>query len=250
MPTASWRRWSPASSRPPSAARTAQVEVYFEAAAVITTLVLLGQVLELRARCQTEQRHPRAARPRAQDGAASCATTAARRTCRWSRCRLGDRLRVRPGEKVPVDGDRARGHSAVDESMITGEPIPVEKTPGDTVTGAHGQRHRQPRDARRARRRRHAAGADRRAWSARRSAAARRFRDSPTWSSGWFVPAVVAGGGRSRSSSGPSRTRPRHGLRAGQRGGGADHRLPLRAGAGHADVDHGRHRPRRARPAC
>jgi Cu+-exporting ATPase len=109
------------------------VPVYFEAAAVITTLVLLGQVLELRARGRTSAAlrelldlAPPTARRLDAGGAESEVPLAA--------VRPGDRLRVRPGDKVPVDGTVAQGRSAVDESMLTGEPIPVEKSPGDKVT--------------------------------------------------------------------------------------------------------------------
>ena len=110
------------------------VPVYFEAAAVITTLVLLGQVLELRARSAT--------------GAAIKALLGlAPKTARRVRngieediplehVHVGDLLRVRPGEKVPVDGIVVEGHSSVDESMISGEPMPVEKVAGAKVTGA------------------------------------------------------------------------------------------------------------------
>ncbi|NND48522.1 MAG: copper-translocating P-type ATPase, partial [Woeseiaceae bacterium] len=111
-----------------------EVAVYYEAAAVITTLVLLGQVLELRARSQTsgairallELAPPTANRIRADgtDEEVSLDDVA-----------TGDRLRVRPGEKIPVDGTVDEGGSNVDESMISGEPIPVEKQTGDTVVG-------------------------------------------------------------------------------------------------------------------
>lgn len=111
-----------------------QVAVYFEAAAVITTLVLLGQVLELRARSQTSSAikallglAPKTARVLRED--------ATEEDIPLDQVRPGDRLRVRPGEKVPVDGVVLEGTSAVDESMVTGEPIPVEKTPGIRVTG-------------------------------------------------------------------------------------------------------------------
>ena len=110
------------------------VAVYFEAAAVITALVLLGQVLELRARSQTSSAlkallglAPKTARRLRDDGTEEDLSL--------DRVQPGDRLRVRPGEKVPVDGVVLEGLSAVDESMVTGEPIPVEKTPGSRVTG-------------------------------------------------------------------------------------------------------------------
>src|SRR5437016_2232118 len=112
-----------------------QVGVYFEAAAVITTLLLLGQVLELRARSRTGAAIrallglvPRTARLVAEDGS--------ERDVPLDRVKPGDRLRVRPGEKIPVDGIVLEGSSSVGESMITGEPIPVEKRRGDRVTGA------------------------------------------------------------------------------------------------------------------
>jgi Cu+-exporting ATPase len=110
------------------------VAVYFDAAAVITTLVLLGQVLELRARSQTSSAikallglSPKTARMIFPDGREEDVPL--------DQVKPGDRLRVRPGEKVPVDGVVLDGTTAVDESMITGEPIPVEKTQGSKVTG-------------------------------------------------------------------------------------------------------------------
>jgi Cu+-exporting ATPase len=110
------------------------VPVYFEAAAIITTLVLLGQVLELRARRQTSSAirallglAPKTARMVGPDGS--------EQDVPLDRIHPGDRLRVRPGEKVPVDGVVLEGTSSVDESMVTGEPIPVEKAPGSRVTG-------------------------------------------------------------------------------------------------------------------
>ena len=111
------------------------VGVYYEAAAVIVTLVLLGQVLELRARSRTGAAirallglAPKTARRIEPDGA--------ERDVPLDQVQPGDRLRVRPGEKVPVDGAVVEGRSSVDESMVTGEPIPVEKGPGDRVIGA------------------------------------------------------------------------------------------------------------------
>ena len=111
------------------------VPVYFEAAAVIVTLVLLGQVLELRARSQTGTAikallglAPKTARRLRDNGQEEDVPL--------DEVHVGDRLRVRPGEKVPVDGVVLEGSSTVDESMITGEPIPVEKSANDRVVGA------------------------------------------------------------------------------------------------------------------
>ena len=111
------------------------VPVYFEAAAVITALVLLGQVLELRARGETSAAlrkllglAAKSARRIEADGSESDTPLAG--------VRVGDLLRVRPGEKVPVDGVVVEGASAIDESMVSGEPVPVEKGPGDKVVGA------------------------------------------------------------------------------------------------------------------
>ncbi len=120
----------------PEAFRSAagEVAVYYEAAAVITTLVLLGQVLELRARSQTsgairallELAPPTANRIRP-DGSEEAISV--------DEVASGDRLRVRPGEKVPVDGKLDSGSSSVDESMISGEPMPVTKRSGDAIVG-------------------------------------------------------------------------------------------------------------------
>ncbi|MCZ6797854.1 MAG: heavy metal translocating P-type ATPase [Gammaproteobacteria bacterium] len=112
-----------------------EVAIYFEAAAVIVTLVLLGQVMELRARSRTGAAikallglAPKTARRIAADGSEADVPL--------ELVLVGDQLRVRPGEKVPVDSIVVEGISAVDESMLTGEPIPVEKQPGDKVIGA------------------------------------------------------------------------------------------------------------------
>ena len=121
----------------PASARTmgGAVPVYFEAAAVITALVLLGQVLELRARSATGRAirallglAPKTARKVAADGSESDVPL--------EQVVPGDLLRIRPGEKVPVDGVVTEGHSSVDEAMISGEPVPVEKVAGDKLTGA------------------------------------------------------------------------------------------------------------------
>jgi Cu+-exporting ATPase len=108
--------------------------VYFEAAAVITTLVLLGQVLELRARQRTSSAI-RALLNLAPQQAHLLTGDGPDRDVALDTVKGGDRLRVRPGERVPVDGVICDGASAVDESMITGEPMPVEKGAGDSVTG-------------------------------------------------------------------------------------------------------------------
>jgi Cu+-exporting ATPase len=136
---AAWAFSTAAALVPPSAFPRAFLEhgappVYFEAAAVIVELVLLGQVLELRARRRVSGAirallalAPRAARRLAADGS--------ERDVDVDDVQPGDRLRVRPGEKIPVDGVVLSGHSSVDESMVTGEPVPVEKRDGDPVTG-------------------------------------------------------------------------------------------------------------------
>ena len=108
--------------------------VYFEPAAVIVTLVLLGQVLELRARSQTSSAI-RALLGLAPPVARRVEADGSEREVPLAEVQVGDRLRVRPGEKVPVDGQLVEGASSVDESLVTGEPMPVEKAPGDPVTG-------------------------------------------------------------------------------------------------------------------
>ncbi len=120
----------------PAAMRNAHdlVPTYFEAAAVIVTLVLVGQVLELRAREKTGgairallDLAPKTALRVLKDGKTE--------TVELASVKVGDVLRVRPGDKVPIDGAVIEGHSAVDESLLTGEPVPVEKEAGDRVTG-------------------------------------------------------------------------------------------------------------------
>nr|WP_229410290.1 heavy metal translocating P-type ATPase [Massilia sp. YMA4] len=120
---------------PPAFAAHGRVGVYFEAAAVIVSLTLLGQILELRARSQTSAAiksllglAPKTARRINADGSEEDVPL--------THVHIGDALRVRPGEKVPVDGVVAEGDSSVDESMLTGEPIPVSKRSGDRLIGA------------------------------------------------------------------------------------------------------------------
>ena len=120
---------------PPSFVMEGRVGVYFEAASVIVSLTLMGQILELRARSQTSAAirsllglAPKTARRIRADGTEE--------EIPLNHIHIGDAMRVRPGEKVPVDGTVLEGESAVDESMLTGEPIPVTKRPGDKVIGA------------------------------------------------------------------------------------------------------------------
>lgn len=120
---------------PQSFAMNGRIGVYFEAAAVIITLTLLGQLLELRARSQTSAAiksllgmAPKTARRLNADDTEEDVPLA--------HVHVGDRLRVRPGERVPVDGIVLEGNSAVDESMLTGEPVPISKKPGDALIGA------------------------------------------------------------------------------------------------------------------
>ncbi len=122
--------WFPASLR----THTGAVGVYYEAAAVITTLVLLGQLLELRARSQTSGAI-KSLLGLAPKTALRISSTGGDEEVALDQVQVGDKLRVRPGEKVPVDGLVNEGRSAVDESMVTGEPLPVQKNTGDKVTG-------------------------------------------------------------------------------------------------------------------
>ena len=122
----------PAGFRDP---HSGQVGVYFEAGAVIVVLVLLGQMLELRARERTGAAI-RALLDLAAKTARVIRSDGREEEVAIDEVHVGDRIRIRPGEKIPVDGEVVEGRSSVDESMISGEPIPVEKTAGDPVTGA------------------------------------------------------------------------------------------------------------------
>ena len=185
------------------------VPVYFEAAAVIVALVFLGQVLELRARERTGSAHPRAARSRAEDGAADRG-----RRQRARRAAGRGRMSATCCASAPAKACRStassiEGRSSIDESMITGEPMPVEKAQGDALTGGTLNRNGALRHARREGRRRNDAGAHRRAG---RQGAAQPRADPG------------AGG-------------PRLGLVRARRGAGRDRRLRrvgvVRAGAAH-----------------
>ena len=221
------------------------VAVYFEAAAVITVLVLLGQVLELRAREQTSgairallDLAPKTARRLKHDGTEA--------EVPLDIVAAGDRLRVRPGEKVPVDGTLIEGRSSLDESMVTGESMPVTKEAGAKViggtlnqTGAFIMRAEQVgRDTMLARIVQMVASAQ------RSRAPIQRLADQVA---GWFVPAVILVALVAFAAWAIFGPRAAARLRAGRRRDRADHRLPVRARARDPDVDHGRRRPRRAR---
>ena len=220
-----------------------EVAVYFDAAAVITTLVLLGQVLELRARSKTSKAikallglAPKTARLLRDDGSETDVPL--------ERVQVGDRLRVRPGEKIPVDGIVLEGTTSVDESMITGEPIPVEKTKGSRVTG--GTVNGTGSVVMRAER----VGSDTLlAQIVRMVAEAQRSR-APIQKladvvAGYFVPAVVLVAVITFIVWAMFGPEPSMAYAVAQRRRRVDHRLPLRARLGDADVDHGRHRTRR-----
>lgn len=119
---------------PPSFLHQGEVPLYFETAAIITVLVLLGQVLELKARSQTSQAIKallgRAAK------SARIIVNGEEKEVSVDQVKVGDILRIRPGDKIPVDGKITEGKSSIDESMITGEPIPAEKEVGSSVVGA------------------------------------------------------------------------------------------------------------------
>ncbi len=215
--------------------------VYFEASAVIITLVLMGKLLEARAKLKTSaaiealaRLQPRTARVE-RDGVLVEVPVES--------LQVGDVFVVRPGESVPVDGVVASGESGVDESMLTGESLPVDKHAGRQGVRRHLQQPGPPALHRRRRRRDDDAG-----------------RHHPAGARGAGVEgADPAPGGQGRRRVRPGRRGDQRvgvcrlvglqrgrGRGAGQCGRGAGHRLPLRAGAGDADGDHGRHRARRA----
>ncbi len=228
----------------PASLRTmgGSVPVYFEAAAAITTLVLLGQVLELRARAATGKAirallglAPKTAR-RVTDGREEDVPL--------SDVRVGDLLRIRPGEKVPVDGVVINGRSSVDESMITGESVPVEKIEGEKVTGAtvNGTGSLLMRATR--------VGRDTMlSQIVRMVAAAQRSRAPISEARRQGLGLVRA----ERRRGVADRLRRVESIRAAaaaqpcdrERHRGADHRLSMRSRAGDADVDHDRNRPGR-----
>ncbi len=211
---------------------------------MIVVLVLLGQILELGARERTGSAI-RALLDLAAKTARVIRPDGREEEVALEEVQVGDRLRVRPGEKVPVDGAVVEGRSSIDESMLTGEPVPVEKVAGDTVTGAtiNGtgslviEAQRVGNDTMLAQIVEMVAAAQ------RSRAPIQKLADAVA---GWFVPAVIAVAVLAFvawSICGPAAGAR---LRADRGDRGADHRLPLRAGSGDADVDHDRHRARRA----
>ena len=230
----------------PSAFRGAHgaVAVYFEAAAVITTLVLLGQVLELRARDQTGgairallDLTPKTARLVDGDGADV--------EVALDTVQVGDALRVRPGEKVPLDGEVIEGRSAVDESMLTGESMPVSKSAGDRVIGGTmNERGAFVMRADRIGRDTVLAQIVQMVAQAQRSRAPiQRLADQV---SGWFVPLVMAVAALAFAAWAIWGPEPRlaYGLVAAV--SVMIIACPCALGPGHADVDHGRRRARRS----
>ena len=218
--------------------------LYFEAAAVITVLVLLGQVLELRARASTSaamralmKLAPNSARRLRDDGSDEDVPIDA--------VVVGDRLRVRPGEKIPVDGSLVEGRSSIDEAMVTGESMPVSKTTGDRViAGTLNQGGSFVMRADKIGRDTLLARIVQMVATAQRSRAPiARLADQVA---SWFVPLVIAVALIAFAAWSIYGPEPRFtfALIAARRR--AHHRLPVRARPRHADVDHGRRRPRRA----
>ena len=218
--------------------------IYFEAAAVITVLVLLGQVLELRAREKTSGAI-RALLDLAPKTAVRVRADGSDESVEIDKIQVGELLRVRPGEKVPVDGELVEGKGTVDESMVTGEPMPVAKAAGAKVTA--GTLNQTGGFVMRAEK----VGADTLlsqivhmvAAAQRSRAPIQRMADQVA---GWFVPVVIARGAPDLRRVAAVGAESCVLLRAGRCGGRAHHRLSLCPRPGHADVHHGRRRQGRA----
>ena len=219
------------------------VPAYFEAAAVITVLVLLGQVLELRARESTGGAL-RALLDLAPKTARRLKANGTDEEVRLEDIAVGDRLRVRPGEKVPVDGAVVEGRSSVDESLVTGESMPVTKEAGASVVGGSiNQSGALVIEARKVGRDTMLARIVQMVAEAQRS----RAPDPAPRGQGRGLVRPRRHRGRNlrlRGLDGPGAGAPVH-LRARGGGRGPHHRLSLRPWAGHPDVDHGRRRSRR-----
>ena len=218
-----------------------EIGIYFEAAAVIIVLVLLGQVLELRAR------HRTGSALRALLGLAPTTARLVRdgeeTDVGLGDVREGDQLRIRPGEKVPVDGRVLDGLTSVDESMITGEPMPIEKRKGDPVTGGTvNQTGSILIEAERVGRETMLAQIVAMVSQAQRSRAP--IQGLADRVAGWFVPAVIVIAILTFILWLCLWTRTPFRLRHSQCRGSLDHRMSVRPGSRHTDVSHGRSRAR------
>ncbi len=247
--TAWWPRWRPASSRPRSAARAARWPSTSRRPASSPRWCCS-------ARCWRSGRAGGPGRPSRPCSAwrprppASSASDGTEEDVPLEEVQIGDRLRVRPGEKVPVDGEVVEGRSQrrrVDDHRRAdagreGRPATRSSAPRSTPPAASSWRPSRSAATRCWRRSSR--------WSARRSAAGRPIQRVADVGGRLLRAGGGAGGGRHVRRLGARRPGAGHGLRHRQRGGGADHRLPVRAGAGHADVDHGRRRARARSRAC
>ena len=216
---------------------------YYEASAVLMTFLVLGRWLEARARGGTSEaiRRARSTFSRARP---ACCATAPSATCPSPRSRVGDLVRVRPGERVAVDGEVVEGASTVDESMLTGESLPVAKGPGAPVVGGSvnrpgPSRSAPPRSATTPCWRGSSASCEEAQGS---KAPIQRLADRVA---AVFVPIILAVAALTFVAWWLVGPEPAFALRPDQRGGRARHRLPLRHGPGHAHRHHGGDRPGR-----
>ena len=243
--TAAWG-YSVVATFLPSVLPAGTVNVYYEASAVIVTLILLGRFLEAKAKGRTSEAIKKLMGLQAKS--ARVERNGEIVEVPLDSVLVGDIVQVRPGDRVPVDGVVVAGSSFVDESMITGEPIPVTKGEGAEVVGGTINKTGSFTYPGHQGRRRHAAGPDH---PHGRSRTRLQAADPGDGRQGHVV--VRAGRYGSGLCHIPRLVLLRAGtgtdLRSRQRRGSADHRLPLRHGSGHANVDHGRHGPR-CRTGC
>ena len=222
----------------------ARARTYFDSSTIIIGLVLLGRWLEARAKGRTTGAIRRLVGLSPATALGSSRDGMDQRGRRSRPSRVGDLLRVRPGDRVPVDGVVVEGGSAVDESMLTGEPIPVEVGPGDEVIGATPEHDRHVRHARDPGRPRHGAGPDRRPRPA--GAGLEGADPAPRRPvAEVFVPLVLVVAAATFVVWFVARPGAAPDPRADRVHRGRRHRLPVRDGPGHPDRDHGRDRSRR-----